>query len=326
MDLSEPQDIIDYEKDMNRIELCNHPLVLVDCDIMVYIACSICETKTTFIDRDGTTKDSLFLLNESAGYHYIDETLKKISDDLDASKVACFLSTTDKDKNYRTHVKGADKVYKGNRKKEKPYYYQHMRSYFINVYKSLVCEVDEADDHIGKLLYADYQKAFNYISQFGVTDEGEENYDLKISCCKCSVVVASTDKDFDQFAGYIWNFQHCELSYSDHFGYISLKETIAKSGIKTYLVKGRGFLYFCAQMLTGDAADNITGIHRCGPKTAYKTLKDCVDNRGAWKAVVDLYRDKGVSDKQLLAHATLLWITHEEGRLLPHSHLIEEMV
>ncbi len=322
MESPQLEETVNHEKDMNIIELCDNPLVLIDCDILVYKACAICEKKTKFIDVDGTVTDSFFIGNESSGYQYIDYTINKIKDDLSATEIRCFLSTTDKDKNYRTHVKGADKVYKGNRKKQKPYYYKHMRSYFVNTYDAFVCPNDEADDMIGRLLYEDYQQAFHYIER-GDMSTSESDF---IEHNKCTMLAASTDKDFWQFPGYLWNFDKCELSYSDHFGYIELVETVLSSGKKTCLIKGRGFLYFCAQMITGDAADNITGIFRCGHKKAYAALNDCFDNRGAWKAVVDMYRDKGIDDEQLLAHATLLWITHEEGRLMPHSHLIEEMV
>ena len=208
------------------------------------------------------------------------------------------LSSSDNKSNYRSYVQHAAREYKKNRA-ERPYYYNHMRSYFINNYNAMVCNKDEADDAIGKLIYDDYNNAL-------------------INDGKISVVSCSIDKDFKQFPGYLYNLKTRETNYSDFIGFLTYKKG---SGID-----GRGFLFFCAQMLMGDTADNIVGIHRVGQKKAYDALFDAKSYRDAWSRVVKMYREKGISDRQIRAHATLLWITHEEGRLLPHSHLVEHLL
>ena len=59
-------------------------------------------------------------------------------------------------------------------------------------------------------------------------------------------------------------------------------------------VKGNGFLWYCLQMLTGDATDNyrpfeVAGI-KYGEKTAYKVLKVCKNEQEALQAVISEYQ------------------------------------
>lgn len=66
-----------------------------------------------------------------------------------------------------------------------------------------------------------------------------------------STIICSIDKDLDQIPGEHFNYNkdhHYEVTYDE------------------------GMKFFWTQMLTGDRADNIRGIHRVGPKTAEKLL------------------------------------------------------
>lgn len=73
-------------------------------------------------------------------------------------------------------------------------------------------------------------------------------------------VIASIDKDLNMIPG-------------RHFNW----DKMLKYNVKP----DDGDRWFWTQMLTGDKADNIPGINRCGPKTAEKILAECtgVDDR-----------------------------------------------
>lgn len=282
------------------ISLCDNPIVVVDSDIYVYAAACICEPAVKLLKKNGKIINDSILYHQSKGYEVIDEIIGDIERNFEARKISCFLSPTDKQKNYRTHVKGAAKVYKGDRK-GKPAYYKHMRSYFINSFDAMVCVKDEADDILMQLLYADFMDAFH-------SDHTKE----------CNIVVASTDKDLWQGPGWVYDPTKKELSYSNFIGWLKYKKDKA--------LTGRGFLFFCAQMIMGDTADNISGIGKYGAKKAFDELNEIDNFSDAWKKVISLYEEKGIPEETIRAHATLLWITHEPGRLYPHNYLIEDMV
>ncbi len=283
------------------MKLCDNPIVLLDADIPGYSYACVCEKKSKLILESGKTEDFVFYYPQSTAYNLIDKLLGYIAEQLSPNYIAPILSPQTKDNNYRFKVENTQKKYKGNRG-ERPFYYNHVRSYFINTYNASVCEYDEADDQIGKIIYRDYIEA------------EKTGRDLHY-------IASTTDKDFRQLPGYLHNFKTGEITYSNHFGYITCEKV--KGG---YVLNGRGFLYFCAQMLMGDTADNIPGVPRFGPKHSYDILKHCKEYSGAWDVVVKVYLEKGLSRDVVKANASLLWITHEEGRRLPHSHLIEDLL
>lgn len=127
------------------------------------------------------------------------------------------------------------------------------------------------------------------------------------------------DKDLDQFPGWLYNLTTGDITYSNNFGYLIYSEDRKQ-------LKGRGFLFFCAQMMMGDVADNILGIKNVGPKKSYSLLKDCKSFTEAWNVVYKLYAHNGISELELKANAQLLWITHEKGRRLPHDVTLEHLV
>lgn len=73
---------------------------------------------------------------------------------------------------------------------------------------------------------------------------------------------------------------------------------------------GQGPLFFWAQMLMGDTADNIKGIEKlngklCGAVAAYNALHDCTNIDDAANRVLDGYR---AIDQNAVAEAWLLWL------------------
>ncbi|MGL5327290.1 MAG: hypothetical protein ACRC91_21745, partial [Aeromonas sp.] len=93
----------------------------------------------------------------------------------------------------------------------------------------------------------------------------------------------------------------------DEIGYINLV------GTKTKSIKGVGLKFFYAQMITGDAVDNIPGLPRGGPVLAYNLLegKDTrEDMERAVKAAYEVRVGDGWED-YFLEQANLLWMCRE---------------
>lgn len=127
-----------------------------------------------------------------------------------------------------------------------------------------------------------------------IVSEGEEADDLiAIEATRCGpdTIVASIDKDMLQIPCHHYNFGRGEWYEVDEFG---------------------GLRFFYSQILTGDAADNIIGLHRVGPKAAEKILKGCKTEEDLWNAVVDAY--EGAVDR-VIENARLLWLRRQEGEL-----------
>lgn len=152
-------------------------------------------------------------------------------------------------------------------------------------------------------------------------------------------IIATKDKDLCMVPGLQLNWDTGEITNTeDNFGWIILHESESKS--KTKKIKGRGWKYFWAQMLTGDGADNISGIPKicdlkhcptgkykaCGPVLAYEILAPITNNKDAFRVVRDLYKAYGEKigfvnwrdgSPVLFGHAfqseaQLLWMRREE--------------
>jgi len=280
------------------MKLSDNPILLLDADIPAYAAASACEKDLVVMTADGNKMGHKFYFNETRGHLLIDQYMQRLNDKFTPSSIISILSSADKDANYRYRVKGAYKEYKATRK-PRPYHHRNMRFYFMDKYNAEIYEFGEADDKIGMIAYEKYIAAVEYGSKF-------------------RYCIVSTDKDFNQFPGPIFNPMNGKLTFSDMFGYLNL--------VNPKKLLGRGFKFFCAQMLMGDSADNILGVRGIGPRKCYKYLRGMSTYRGAWQRVVAVYKHHGVSISELKANASLLWITHEEGRRLPHHHLIEELL
>lgn len=74
---------------------------------------------------------------------------------------------------------------------------------------------------------------------------------------------------------------------------------------------GHGPIFFWAQCLMGDTADNIAGLVGCGPKRTYDMLEEYMETEceaTIGGVVLDAYKDKG---QDLLPEAQLLWMRPE---------------
>lgn len=120
-------------------------------------------------------------------------------------------------------------------------------------------------------------------------------------------IILSGDKDLCLTSGPYWLVEEGRLDIIENrFGWIKLTQT--EGG--TNKVKGHGTKFFWAQMLMGDAADNVKGINRfngslCGPVAAYQILKDIPDESEAANTVLRAYAK---IQQDPLAEAQCLWL------------------
>ena len=118
--------------------------------------------------------------------------------------------------------------------------------------------------------------------------EGEEADDLiAIAATKIGMkaVVASIDKDMLQIPCFHYNITRREFS---------------------------GTKFFYTQILTGDKADNIKGLHRCGPVKAGKILAECDTEMKLWDACLEAYEG---DTERVIENARLLWLRREVDQL-----------
>jgi len=127
-----------------------------------------------------------------------------------------------------------------------------------------------------------------------VVSEGEEADDLigiRATQIGPYAVVASIDKDMLQIPCIHYNLW---------------KKTWTK------VSEWDGLLFFYEQILTGDKADNIIGLHGVGPVKAKKVIEGATTERELFDRCVAKY--DGDVDK-VIENGRLLWLRREEGQL-----------
>lgn len=127
-----------------------------------------------------------------------------------------------------------------------------------------------------------------------IVSEGEEADDLlSIEATKLGpqTVVASIDKDLLQVPCYHYNFKNDTWFQVSEF---------------------EGLLSFYLQILTGDTADNIIGLHGIGPAKSKKMLADCENEDQLWEKVLEAYDG---NEERVVENARLLWLRRVEGEL-----------
>lgn len=84
------------------------------------------------------------------------------------------------------------------------------------------------------------------------------------------VLIASVDKDLKTVPGLLYSFKKKEL--------LLLTEEEARGN-------------FYRQILEGDSSDNVVGCFRCGEKASAEMIKDDMDEKSQWEAVLCAYKD-----------------------------------
>lgn len=148
--------------------------------------------------------------------------------------VQVWLTVPDLTKNFRYSV---SEDYKGNRKDfQKPFHYQTVRDHLIDRWDAKISrEGWEADDEIAAQGWTHWE--------YGDWSE--------------TVVLCSIDKDLDTVPGHHYRWP-----------------THNKEGKNYFVTEEEAMHNFWCQVLTGDTADNIKGLHRIGNKRADSILKN----------------------------------------------------
>ena len=119
--------------------------------------------------------------------------------------------------------------------------------------------------------------------------EADDDIAIRATELKDECIIVSIDKDFKQVPGWHYNFVKRE---------------------KSYVTPEEGLRFFYKQILTGDAADNIKGLHRVGDVKATKMLVDA-------KTELELYQCcvEAMGKERVLENARLLWLRREPNQI-----------
>lgn len=169
------------------------------------------------------------------------------------------------------------KEYQGNRKdKPKPRFLHMIRDYMHKELGAIRWDDAEADDGMAMCQYNMIQQGYHNLS-----------------------VIASKDKDLQMVPGLSLDWDTGEITDTkdNPYGWIILD----RNG-STPKIKGRGWKFFWSQMLTGDPADNISGLPKmwdidkekfttCGAVKCFNRLEHITSNIEAYALVKALYKE-----------------------------------
>ncbi len=249
-----------------------------------------------FTMEDGKLQKLIRVEPVAFACHTVKNMINEMMADIDADAHQVYLTSTDKS-NYRFDI-AKTKVYKGNRKAAKPVHYDAIRDYLTKYWNAAIITGMEADDAMGIEQYTNGRG-------FG---------------CDAVTIICTIDKDLDMIPGWHYNFVTKELYETDDPGTLELSENRRK-------LKGGGLLWFYAQILLGDSADNIPGLPGFGPVKVYDVLYDCKDEREMVRNVYSQYTKqmpKLDAIERLKEVADLLWILRKPDER--KSEHIEEML
>lgn len=195
---------------------------------------------------------------EKAAYTLSSSLEEMLYVELDINTYELFLTGKN---NFRNTV-AITAPYKGNRKDvAKPIHLEFLRGYMVDAWGATISDGEEADDLIA----------------IRATELGDD------------ALMVSIDKDFNQVAGWHYNF-------------------VKKD--KYYVTAEEGMRFFYKQILTGDRADNIPGIHGVGDKKAEKMLKDAKTEQELYAVCVE-----ALGAERVLENGRLLWLRREKNQL-----------
>jgi len=244
-------------------------IALIDADVLAYRIAFACEDETVDVAKHRLS-------------NYIATIL---ACGVDRTYEGCFvdqwkLYLTGKG-NFRESI-AITAPYKGNRTAPKPAHHQALRNHLVDSWDAVVYEGIEADDAIAT----------------DATTYGEGN-----------CIMVSVDKDFDQIAGWHFNF-------IKNIGY--------------YITEEQGLCNFYKQILTGDTSDNIMGLKGIGPVKADKLLMQGVDEdtrsddltyeENLYCVCLNAYNGNAT---RVLENARLLWLWRKPNQMwLPPGSFI----
>lgn len=138
----------------------------------------------------------------------------------------------------------------------------------------------------------------NYlVERYGATEsvgqEADDALGIDMTANPGSVLV-SYDKDLLQVPGL-------------HYNWVKKEETI--------VTPRGGQMTFFRQILSGDATDNVPGVPGIGPAKAAKILEGVKSQWEAWTRIVETYAANGLTEKDALETARLVYVRRREGEL-----------
>ena len=143
--------------------------------------------------------------------------------------------------NFRNDV-AKTAIYKGNRAdRELPDWFVDLKEWMIDEGGAILIDGMEADDAL-----AQHQHRFNSLVPLAAIHDDPMSVDHTIIC--------TGDKDLNVVAGWHYNIQTGRTFWADPYGALRLVEK--KTSKK---LEGEGIMFFLAQLLMGDATDNIPG-------------------------------------------------------------------
>lgn len=244
----------------------------------------------------------------------LDMILERLRIKAGAESIVIHLTPKESTKGNR-HDQAMLREYQATRQgKVKPRFPHLIRAHMADHYGGIQHVNCEADDGMAKAQYQAIQAGNRHLS-----------------------IIATKDKDLGMVPGLSLDWATGEITDTESdFGYIEL---VQKGKIKK--IKGRGWKLFWAQMLMGDAADNISGLplvcdpkylpngkdKPCGPVLTYEILSPIQTNKEAFVVVRDLYKAyaekhgfKNWRDGQpitageaFLSEAKLLWMRRNDN-------------
>ena len=268
---------------------------LIDADVLVYELAFSGE----YYDDDGEKQIREFDFVADL----LDQKIREIEEECWANEPSILFLTNDptlnRMQNRRLRAKGKEpvvykpnfrldvaktKVYKGQRKQEKPFHRENIRAYMLDNYDVRVANGMEADD----LLAVEQTKS-----------------------PPLTTIICTRDKDLRMVEGM-------------HFGWPCGKQAqfgpkrVDKIGELHYdegrnKLTGEGSKFFFSQLITGDAVDNIPGLPRGGPRLAYQLLEGERSESDMFRAVAQRYADKLGDgwETYMKEQIDLLWMCRE---------------
>lgn len=215
----------------------------------------------------------------------LDARIHGIVNKVKASEYSLYISGPD---NFRKE-EATIKPYKGNRPKDKPFWYKSIKDMFINsdAYPCKVSEGYEADDQLSIDQWIDFDKndVFDILQEDGVFLH--------------TTILCSRDKDLNMVPGWHYSWSIGDAPEKDPF----------------FIVKSDGWANFFKQMLTGDTVDNIPGLFGVGDKSKAVNfvLNEALNPQLMYERVQSEYEKRFGSYWKMFMHenARLLWMLRE---------------
>ncbi len=283
------------------MEPTTYNTVLMDADVICFRACAVSETSvyTVWINGEESiafrtkreAEEHIKTMTEAeivkhkeylplpVVYKIIDNIIHEICNTLDCYEYTLFIGQAESTPTFRHNI-AKTALYKGNRKAEdKPKYLDQAKQYVVDKYNAIRAVNCEADDLLG-------------IAQ---CEPGSNS------------IIASIDKDLLMIPGWHYNIMSKEILYATEFGELNLLETNGKKKLK-----GTGYCWWIAQLLMGDAVDNIIKpVKGLGDVGIYNLLSEYTTKEDMWNCVKDIYEK---ANRDISENAALLYIQRKPGQ------------